>query len=110
MVRLCGAALGLLAFAATIVLGVLADNSFEITLLRAVRALVIFCVLGVGVGWVARRVLDEHALRRHRELFAEPGADDGTAVATDATDEQDGSSAEAGDHERSEAAQVAAER
>ena len=70
MVRLCGAALGFLAFSVTILLGLLADNPVEVTLLRAVWALVSFCVIGMTVGWVAYRVLDEHALSKQREMFA----------------------------------------
>ena len=93
MVRLCGAALGLLAFGVTVFLGLAAGNPAEVTLLRAVQAMLLFCVLGLCVGWVAYRVLDEHALRRNRELFggvseeapgvSEPGNDGvtGTALA-----------------------------
>ena len=69
MVRLCGAALGLFAFGVTILLGLTAGNPAEVTLLRAVWAMVVFCVIGLGVGWVAWRVLDEHALGRQREMF-----------------------------------------
>lgn len=70
MVRLCGAALGSLAFSVTILLGLLNGSPAEVVLLRALQAMVAFCLLGMCAGWVAYRVLDEHALRRHRELFA----------------------------------------
>jgi len=69
MVRLSGAALGLLAFGITILLGLLAGNPVDVTLMRAVRATFAFCLIGMAVGWVASRVLDEHALRRNAELF-----------------------------------------
>jgi len=69
MVRLCGAALGLLAFSVTILLGLAAGNPAEATLLRAVWAMLVFCVIGLSTGWVGQRVVDEHALLRHREKF-----------------------------------------
>lgn len=69
MVRLCGAALGLFAFAVTILLGLTAGNPADVTLLRAVWAMVVFCLIGLCVGWVAWRVLDEHALGKRREMF-----------------------------------------
>lgn len=69
MVRLTGAALGFLAFAIAIFLGLSAGNSPETTLTRAMQAMFAFFGLGLIVGWVARRVLDEHALKQHRELF-----------------------------------------
>ena len=69
MVRLCGAALGLFAFSITILLGLLAGNPANVVLLRALQAMLAFCLLGMCAGWVAYRVLDEHALRKHREMF-----------------------------------------
>ncbi len=69
MVRLCGAALGLFAFSSTVLLGLIAGNPVNVILLRALQAMLVFCLLGLCVGWVAYRVLDEHAVRRHREMF-----------------------------------------
>lgn len=71
MIRLCGAALGFFAFSVTIVLGLVAGNTIEVTLLRAIGAMFAFCVIGLATGWVANRVLDEHARAKHRELFPE---------------------------------------
>ena len=73
MVRLCGAALGLFAFGVTILLGLTAGNPADVTLLRAVWAMVVFCVIGLCGGWVAWRVLDEHAQGKHREMFSAEG-------------------------------------
>ncbi len=74
MVRFCGAAFGFLAFSITITLGLLNGNPVEVTLERAIRALLVFCLLGLLVGWLGYRIVDEHALRRKAELFAdEPG-------------------------------------
>jgi len=75
MIRLCGASLGFFAFSVTIVLGLVAGNPIEVTLLRAIGAMLLFCVIGLCTGWVANRVLDEHAQARHREMFREEPAD-----------------------------------
>jgi len=79
MIRLCGAALGFFAFSVTIVLGQVAGNSLEVTLLRAIGALLLFCCLGLTTGWVANRVLDEHAKAKHREMFPEVTEDPAAA-------------------------------
>jgi peptidoglycan/LPS O-acetylase OafA/YrhL len=71
MVRLCGASLGLFAFAIAILLGLLAGNPTPVILSRALWALLIFCVIGLIAGWVGYRVLDEHALQWNREMFSE---------------------------------------
>jgi len=78
MVRLCGAALGLFAFATTVLLGLITGNPTDEILLRAIQALFCFLLLGLFVGWVARRVEDEHAKRRHDEIF--PESQNGTAA------------------------------
>lgn len=77
MVRLTGAALGFLAFAITILLGLAAGNSTETTLVRAMQAMFMFFALGLFVGWVACRVIDEHSIKQHHELFpdGEPSLD-----------------------------------
>jgi len=71
MVRLCGASLGLFAFAIAIFQGLLAGNPALVVLSRALWALVLFCMIGLIAGWVSYRVLDEHALQRSREMFSE---------------------------------------
>ncbi|HOW73151.1 MAG TPA: hypothetical protein PKY77_21345 [Phycisphaerae bacterium] len=91
MVRLCGAYLALFAFSITVLLGLSAGNPIEVILPRAIWALVLFCAIGLSAGWVGSRILDEHALRRSREMFTEvdeseaqhepqaPGKDTGAA-------------------------------
>ena len=69
MVRLCGAVLGLFAFSIAILQGLLVNNPTEATLIRAVQAMFAFCVIGLCAGWVAQRILDEHAVRRNNEMF-----------------------------------------
>ena len=71
MVRLCGASLGLFAFAIAILHGLLAGNPTPVVLSRALWALLLFCIIGLITGWVGYRVLDEHALQRNREMFSE---------------------------------------
>ncbi len=71
MVRLTGAALGFFAFAITILLGMAAGNPIETTLQRAMQAMFMFFALGLCVGTVACRVVDENSLAQHRELFPE---------------------------------------
>ncbi len=71
MVRLCGAALGLFAFSIALLQGLLVNNPTDTTLIRAVQAMFVFCVIGLCVGYVGQRVLDEHAIRRHGEMFKE---------------------------------------
>ncbi len=70
MVRLCGASLALFAFALTVILGLATGNSAEAILQRGLLALFIFCALGMLVGWIGTRVLDEHALHRQEELLS----------------------------------------
>ncbi|HSW46087.1 MAG TPA: hypothetical protein VLM89_11005 [Phycisphaerae bacterium] len=82
MVRLCGAVLGLFAFAVAIFRGLLADNPIDVTLIRSVKAMFLFCVIGLCVGWVAQRVLDEHARRHHGEIFKEVDEDEIGEAAT----------------------------
>jgi len=71
MVRVTGASLGLLAFAVTITAGLLVGNPTTTILARALWAMASFFLLGCVLGYVAQRVIDEHAIRRHRELFGE---------------------------------------
>lgn len=71
MVRLTGATLGFFAFAVTIFIGMAAGNPTETTLVRAMQAMFVFFALGIAVGYVGCRVVDEHSVTRHRELFPE---------------------------------------
>ena len=71
MVRLCGASLGLFAFAIAILQGLLAGNPTPVILSRALWALFSFCIIGLIVGWVGFRVLDEHTMKLNRKMFSE---------------------------------------
>jgi hypothetical protein len=84
MVRLTGAALGFFAFAITILLGMATGNPIETTLQRAIQAMFVFFALGLCVGSVACRVIDEHSLSRYRELFPDGKQEGTTAKSADA--------------------------
>ncbi len=86
MVRLTGAALGFFAFAVTVFLGLSAGNSFEAIINRAMQALFTFFALGLVVGWVANRVVDEHVIKEHRELFPDDYATESEAGAQPETE------------------------
>ena len=87
MIRLCGATLGLFAFAVTVLIGALVGNGLETVLLKGIWAMFVFCGLGQAVGWVAYRVIDEHAVELHRRMWPEEAqAAEGDAVAGKATE------------------------
>jgi len=96
MVRLCGATLGLFAFSTTILLGLLAGNPANVVLMRALQAMLAFCLLGMLAGWVAYRVLDEHAVRKHRELVPAEGQAEPRAGGNPAGSENKGKPPSAG--------------
>ena len=93
MVRLCGACLGLFAFSIVIFQGLMANNPAETTLVRGVEAMFAFCLIGLCAGWVAQRILDEHTVRRHGEMFKvveedeEPSQQTQTSTSADANGE-----------------------
>ncbi len=60
MIRTCGASLALLAFGVTILRGVAIGNPAEVVLSRALWALIVFLFMGLGAGWVAQTVIEEH--------------------------------------------------
>jgi len=68
-VRAVGIALGLLAFSATIFFGLWVRNPMTVTLSRAIWAMVVFYLIGLGLGWVVQVVVREHVHRREKELF-----------------------------------------
>lgn len=88
MVRLCGAALGFLAFGVTVFLGLGSGLTPETILVRAIWAMILFCILGLLTGWVAYRILDEHAIKMNRELFQEIEEEQEAAEAKAAADAQ----------------------
>lgn len=78
--RLTGAALGLLAFAVTVISGMIVENPVTVTLSRSILAMFIFCLLGMVLGAAAQAVVAEHESqrvdeikRRHREEVESSG-------------------------------------
>jgi predicted lipid-binding transport protein (Tim44 family) len=59
LTRLSAAIVGLLAFAGCIIVGLVAGNPFETIILRALGGLLAGMVLGLAVGWLAQRVVEE---------------------------------------------------
>jgi hypothetical protein len=70
--RRLGACCGLVVFAFCVVQGMLAHNSFGTTVLRALQAMVVTFVVGLAVGWVGDRMLDEN-LRAEEAKIREQG-------------------------------------
>lgn len=89
MIRTIMGVSGLLAFAITILGGVYAGNTFEFTLVRALQAMGVFCLIGAVLGWFAQIALREYqqqqadALAAKTEETTEPNpAEPATAGAT----------------------------
>jgi len=87
LTRLSAAIVGLLAFAGCIIVGLLANNPFETTLLRALGGLAGGMLLGLAVGWLAQRLVEEQfrkmvsadiAEEMRQAAQAKAGADDET--------------------------------
>lgn len=68
MQRRIGACLGCLAFAVAICGGLLAGNSIETTVRRAIFALFAFFALGLFVGWVSELMISERQDQLGKEL------------------------------------------
>jgi NhaP-type Na+/H+ or K+/H+ antiporter len=63
------AVLGLLAFATCLVVGAFqADNTLETTVWRALVALAGTVAIGLVIGWMAQRMLDEHMVLEEKNL------------------------------------------
>jgi len=67
--RAVGAALGLLAFSTTIVSGLWVRNPVTVTLSRALWAMLVFCLIGLVLGWAGELVVREHIREREKAVF-----------------------------------------
>jgi len=82
--RYTGPILGLFAFTVTVSAGLVVQNSVMITLQRGVFALLVFCVLGLVLGWAAQSVVREYERSREAEITRRyPLGSDDTDVVTD---------------------------
>ncbi len=82
--RYAGSILGLFAFTVTVFAGLIVRNPVIITLQRGVFALLVFCVLGLVLGWAAQLVVREYARSREAEIAKRyPLDSDDTDVVTD---------------------------
>ena len=66
--RYSGPILGLFAFTVTVFAGLIVQNPVMITLQRGVFALVVFCMLGLVLGWAAQMVVREYERSRGAEI------------------------------------------
>jgi len=66
--RLTGASLGLLAFAVTVLAGLMVNNPVVVTLSRGILAMFLFCFLGLCLGAVAELVVREYERDRQSEI------------------------------------------
>ena len=69
--RATGAAFGLLAFSITIIAGLSVRNPSALILQRAIWAMLVFCFIGLSVGWAAQVVVREHFKQREEAMFTE---------------------------------------
>lgn len=77
--RYCGAMLGLMAFGLATLTGLLAGNSPELILSRALWSLAVFCVIGLALGAAAQAVVNEYEAQRASALQVEVnGSPDGS--------------------------------
>jgi hypothetical protein len=71
MARILAAQLGLLAFSVAIIAGLLAGNSFNTIVTRAIVALFVAALAGQLAGWAGRLVLRDHLLQRKLKIDRE---------------------------------------
>lgn len=67
--------------------GISVGNPVATTLSRALWALIVFYFLGTLMGYVAQRVVDEHAISLHREMFGDEASRNEPADAAKGDDE-----------------------
>jgi uncharacterized membrane protein len=75
MPRLCGACCGLMVFSAMIVCGLMAGNSAENILSRAIVGLFAGVILGALSGWIGLNIVRDNVetqAEEHEETGAEP--------------------------------------
>lgn len=60
----------LLAFTVCLAVGIASDNTLSTTLARAMAAMAGTMVVGLIVGWMAQKMLDEHVAMRKKNLTA----------------------------------------
>jgi putative Mn2+ efflux pump MntP len=70
MTRTMAAIAALLAFAVCLAAGIVSDNPLSTTLSRALVAMAGTMVVGLVVGWMAQKMLDEHVAMRKKNSAA----------------------------------------
>lgn len=72
--------LALSAFITTLIGGMLTGGSLEYIVWRALQAMLIFCGVGLIVGWAASRVVREYRTAQYAEVFGEDDDTDGAVA------------------------------
>lgn len=80
--RYTGAMMGLAAFAVATLAGLAASNPASLVMSRALWALVLFCGIGLSVGWAAQMVIDDYE-NKHPGAQEASGLDMASPSATD---------------------------
>lgn len=68
MVRRLAAAMSLVAFTICVMAGLIQENTFSTTIARAMVAMVITFVIGLAVGAMAEKMLNENVMREEEKL------------------------------------------
>src|SRR4051794_30485566 len=87
MVKRLAGALSLLAFAVCVVAGIEADNTAAVILSKALAAMAGTFVVGLIVGAMAQKMLDEHLAAEQKKTAAQAAAA-GTAAGAEKTSEK----------------------
>ena len=93
LTRLCGAAMGLLGFSASLIIGLAVDNPFIVVVLRSLWVMALFFLVGSVLSVLGQKVVQEHFETTKEELRArqkkQPGQEDGsTELEPEITDQQ----------------------
>lgn len=62
------ASLALVAFALCLLMGIQAGNTFSTTIVRAMLAMLGTCVIGLVVGWMGQKMLEENLRAEEEKL------------------------------------------
>ena len=71
MTRIIAAQLGLFAFGVTVCAGLIAGDSFNTVIVRALVAMLVVAAVGYLAGWAARTILRNHLLQRKLKVERE---------------------------------------
>jgi NhaP-type Na+/H+ or K+/H+ antiporter len=82
MAQRIAAALALIVFAVCLIVGLEADNTFGTTVMRAITAMVVTFFIGLALGMMAQKMLDEN-LKTERDKLMGGGINEGKTQPSD---------------------------